>query len=71
MKSLLENLRVELDNAIADRKELRADIRVVPHRRGEDDEWIYKAHITDVGTDFIQVKDRRITRTAILEVDVF
>ena len=68
MKTMLEELRVRLDQAIADRKTPMVHVSLKPWRRGDDDEQLHRVTLENVGADFIQVRDRLISRNAILEI---
>jgi hypothetical protein len=69
MKTMLEELRARLDQAIGERKELKINLQLAPYRVGEDDQLLNFVKLEDVGADFIQVRGRLIDRSIIREIE--
>lgn len=69
MITMLQELRLLLDQATQDRKELKVNIQLAPYRVGEDDQLFHFVKLENVGEDFIQVRGRLISREIIREIE--
>lgn len=68
MKTMLEELRLRLDHAIQERKTPMVHAQLKPMRRGEDDEQLLRVTLQNVGSDFVEIGGRLISRDTIREI---